>query len=395
MTGRAARFLRGRGRQAAALGALAGTFALAALLLLAFGGEERGTSGERDGEGGIRILRGVDLAREKWRTEGEMRLGMLETGQREMRTEMETMAGMLRELSRRGEDAPPPPGPDAADGGAGAEFPPRPPGAPTAAPAFAPAPAETPPAAGEPAGSIRAFSPEGGLPEGGPAPGKALLNWIPSGSFVPGVLLSGLDAPAGTSASRNPHPVLIHLTDISSLPNAARLGVSGCRVTGAGYGQMSSERAYVRLERMSCSLASGDVVDVGVRGYVAGEDGKTGIRGRLVSRRGRLLSRGILAGFSAGLGEALESANSSTGITAGGTTITAVGGGGTKDLARAGVGGGVGEAGRLLAEYYLRLAEEVFPVIEIDAGRRVDVVVTEGTELSPRKVSYGDGEEGG
>ena len=391
MTGRAARFLRGRGRQAAALGALAGTFALAALLLFAFGGEERGASGERDGEGGIRILRGVDLAREKWRTEGEMRLGMLETGQREMKTEMETMAGMLRELSRKGEDAPPPPGPDAGDGGAGAEFPPR----PAAPPPAPPASDETPPASGEPAGSIRAFSPEGELPEGGAAPGRPLLNWIPSGSFVPGVLLSGLDAPAGTSASRNPHPVLIHLTDVSSLPNAARLGVSGCRVTGAGYGQMSSERAYVRLERMSCSLASGDVVDVGVRGYVAGEDGKTGIRGRLVSRRGRLLSRGILAGFSAGLGEARESANSTAGITAGGTTITAVGGGGTKDLARAGVGGGVGEAGRLLAEYYLRLAEEVFPVIEIDAGRRVDVVVTEGTELSPRKVSYGDGEEGG
>ena len=391
MTGRAARFLRGRGRQAAALGALAGTFALAALLLFAFGGEERGDSGERGGEGGIRILRGVDLAREKWRTEGEMRLGMLETGQREMKTEMETMAGMLRELSRKGEDAPPPPGPDGGDGGAGAEFSPG----PVAAPPAPPASDETPPAEGEPAGSIRAFSPEGELPEGGAAPGRPLLNWIPSGSFVPGVLLSGLDAPAGTSASRNPHPVLIHLTDVSSLPNAARLGVSGCRVTGAGYGQMSSERAYVRLERMSCSLASGDVVDVGVRGYVAGEDGKTGIRGRLVSRRGRLLSRGILAGFSAGLGEALESANSSTGITAGGTTITAVGGGGTKDLARAGVGGGVGEAGRLLAEYYLRLAEEVFPVIEIDAGRRVDVVVTEGTELSPRKVSYGDGEEGG
>ena len=390
MTGRAARFLRGRGRQAAALGALAGTFALAALLLFAFGGEERGASGERGGEGGIRILRGVDLAREKWRTEGEMRLGMLETGQREMKTEMETMAGMLRELSARGEDASPPPGPVGGDGGAGAEFPPQPAAAPDP-----PASAETPPAAGEPADSIRTFSPEAEVPEGGAAAGPPLVNWIPSGSFVPGVLLSGLDAPAGTSASRNPHPVLIHLTDVSSLPNAARLGVSGCRVTGAGYGQLSSERAYVRLERMSCSLASGDVVDVGVRGYVAGEDGKTGIRGRLVSRRGRLLSRGILAGFSAGLGEALESANSTAGITAGGTTITAVGGGGTKDLARAGVGGGVGEAGRLLAEYYLRLAEEVFPVIEIDAGRRVDVVVTEGTELSPRKVSYGDGEEGG
>lgn len=388
MIGRAARFLRGRGRQAAALGALAGTFALAALLLLAFGGEDEGVSARGDGEGGIRILSGVDLAREKWRTEGEMRLGMLETGQREMRTEMETMAGMLRELSRRGEEASPPPGPD---GGFGVRLSPGPETAPPAPPA---SPGASP-AAEERADSIRVFSPAGETPEGGAGRGAPLLNWIPSGSFVPGVLLSGLDAPAGTSASRNPHPVLIHLTDVSSLPNAARLGVSGCRVTGAGYGQMSSERAYVRLERMSCSLASGDVVDVGVRGYVAGEDGKTGIRGRLVSRRGRLLSRGILAGFSAGLGEALESSNSSTGITAGGTTITAVGGGGTKDLARAGIGGGVGEAGRLLAEYYLRLAEEVFPVIEIDAGRRVDVVVTEGTELSPRKVSYGDGGEKG
>ena len=137
MTWRAARFLRGRGRQAAALGALAGTFALAALLLLVFGGEERGDSAKRGGEGGIRILRGVDLAREKWRTEGEMRLGMLETGQREMRTEMETMAGMLRELSRRGEDASPSPGRDGGDGGAGAEFPPEAPVAPHAPPASA------------------------------------------------------------------------------------------------------------------------------------------------------------------------------------------------------------------------------------------------------------------
>ena len=123
MTWRAARFLRGRGRQAAALGALAGTFALAALLLLAFGGEERGDSAKRGGEGGIRILRGVDLAREKWRTEGEMRLGMLETGQREMRTEMETMAGMLRELSRRGRTPRRPPGGTAETAGRERDFP--------------------------------------------------------------------------------------------------------------------------------------------------------------------------------------------------------------------------------------------------------------------------------
>ena len=382
MIGRLARAVSERRRQVAAAAGAAGALGLVALALFVLGGGEEADPGERRGGGSIRILSGVDLAREKWRIEGEKRLATLESGQREMRAEMEAMAGMLRELSRERDDAPVSAG-EPADAGETAFSPLPAAGAP-------PGPAD---AAAEPTPpeSIRVFSPEGGLPDPGPEPGAALVNWIPSGSFVPGVLLSGLDAPAGTGASRNPHPVLIHLVGAASLPGAARLGVESCRATGAGYGQLSSERAYVRLERLSCALRSGDVIDAEVRGYVAGEDGKTGLRGRLVSRRGRLLSRGILAGFSAGAGEALRNSGSSTGITAGGTTITAFGGGSGKDLARAGIGGGAGEAGRLLAEYYLRLAEEVFPVIEIDAGRRVDVVVTEGTELSPRGTSYGDG----
>ena len=388
MIGRLARAVSERRRQVLAVAAAAGALGAVALVLLAFGGGEEESSGERRGGGSIRILSGVDLAREKWRVEGERRLAALETGQRETRAEMEAMAGMLRELSRERDDASLPAGePAAADAGEAAFAPVPAAGAP-------PGPADAP-AGAEPPESIRVFSPEGGPPEPGPEPGAALVNWIPSGSFVPGALLSGLDAPAGTSASRNPHPVLIHLTGAASLPGAARLGVESCRATGAGYGRLSSERAYVRLERLSCVLRSGDVIDAEVRGYVAGEDGKTGVRGRLVSKRGRMLSRGILAGFSAGAGEALRNSGSSTGITAGGTTITAFGGGSGKDLARAGIGGGAGEAGRLLAEYYLRLAEEVFPVIEVDAGRRVDVVVTEGTELLPRKTSYGDGRESG
>ena len=386
MIGRLARAVSERRRQVAAAAVAAGALGLAALALLVLGGGEEGDAGERRGGGSIRILSGVDLAREKWRVEGEKRLAALESGQREMRAEMEAMAGMLRELSRERDDAPGPAG-EPGDAGEAAS-------APVPAAGGFPAPADTA-AEPKPPESIRVFSPEGGPPDTGPGPEAALVNWIPSGSFVPGVLLSGLDAPAGTGASRNPHPVLIHLVGAASLPGAARLGVESCRATGAGYGRLSSERAYVRLERLSCVLRSGDVIDAEVRGYVAGEDGKTGLRGRLVSRRGRLLSRGILAGFSAGAGEALRNSGSSTGITAGGTTITAFGGGSGKDLARAGIGGGAGEAGRLLAEYYLRLAEEVFPVIEVDAGRRVDVVVTEGTELSPRRTSYGNGEGSG
>jgi len=34
-----------------------------------------------------------------------------------------------------------------------------------------------------------------------------------------------------------------------------------------------------------------------------------------------------------------------------------------------------------LANYYISLAEKVFPVVEIDAGRMVDVVLTKGVVI--------------
>ena len=48
---------------------------------------------------------------------------------------------------------------------------------------------------------------------------------------------------------------------------------------------------------------------------------------------------------------------------------------------QAGLGSGVGKALDRLAQYYITLAEKVFPVIEVDAGRTVDVVITQGLAL--------------
>lgn len=379
MIGRLKKIYAGRKRQTLAAGVILSGFAAAALVLFLLGGEEKGILGEGKPRGSIKILRGVDLAREKWRIEGEKRLGMIETEQREIRKELEAISAALGALEEKPpEPHPYPPQPPGDEASPGAEFPPFPPGPGTAAPT-------EPPRAQSP---IRVFSPIGGIPAEEPAGEPALLNWIPSGSFVPGVLISGLDAPTGTASSRNPHPVLIHLTETSRLPSLRRMDIARCHVTGAGYGQLASERAYVRLERMACVLRSGDVIDTKVKGYVAGEDGKTGIRGRLVSKQGKILSRGILAGFASGFGGAVESSNSTAGVVAG-PTFTTVSRRSSRDLVKAGMGGGTGEAGRLLAEYYLKLAEEVFPVIEIDAGRRVDVIITEGTELVPRKTAYG------
>ena len=201
--------------------------------------------------------------------------------------------------------------------------------------------------------------------------------YIPSGAFTRALLLGGLDAPTGGQAQRNPQPVLMRLMDNAVLPNQFRSRIKECFVVGAGYGDVSSERAYIRTESLSCITRDGTAIDVPIKGYVAGEDGKAGMRGRLVSKQGQILANALLAGVASGIGQAFTQSSTTTSISPLGTTNTIDSG---KQL-EAGLGTGVGKALDRLAQYYITLAEKVFPVIEIDAGRTVDVVLTQGIAL--------------
>ena len=201
--------------------------------------------------------------------------------------------------------------------------------------------------------------------------------YLPSGAFTRAVLLGGLDAPTGGQAQRNPQPVLLRLADNAILPNQFRARVKECFIVGAGYGDVSSERAYIRTESLSCVTRDGTAIDVPVKGYVAGEDGKAGMRGRLVSKQGQILANALLAGVASGIGHAFTQSSTTLSVSPLGTTSTVDPG---KQL-EAGLGTGVGKALDRLAQYYISLAEKVFPVIEIDAGRSVDVVLTQGVAL--------------
>ena len=106
-------------------------------------------------------------------------------------------------------------------------------------------------------------------------------------SFTRGTLLGGLDAPTGGQSQSNPHPVLIRLSDNSVLPNRFRGEYRDCFVVAAGYGDISAERAYLRTESLSCVRADGAALEVRIQGSVYGEDGKVGMRGRLVTKQGQ------------------------------------------------------------------------------------------------------------
>ena len=196
-------------------------------------------------------------------------------------------------------------------------------------------------------------------------------------SFTRGTLLGGLDAPTGGQSQSNPHPVLIRLSDNSVLPHRFRGEYRDCFVIAAGYGDISSERAYLRTENLSCVRSDGAALEVKIQGSVYGEDGKVGMRGRLVTKQGQMLANALLAGVVSGIGQGLATSSTSYSTSALGTIASTSG----ADAYRAGLGAGVGRALDRLAQYYIKLAENTFPVIEVDAGREIDVVITKGVRI--------------
>lgn len=201
--------------------------------------------------------------------------------------------------------------------------------------------------------------------------------YLPSGSFMRGDLLMGLDAPTGGQTQRNPQPVLIRITNHAYLPSRLRGAVKDCFVVGAAYGDQSAERAYIRTETMSCIGADNRAFDGILSATVAGEDGKVGLRGKLVQKQGAILQQALLASVASGIGQAFRSSGTTQSISALGSTATVQPG----EEFKAGFSTGISGAADRLANYWISLAEKLHPVVEIDAGRSVTVVLTSGLTM--------------
>lgn len=208
--------------------------------------------------------------------------------------------------------------------------------------------------------------------------------FLPAGSIISGVLINGVDAPTGLQSRRDPMPALVRVKRDAILPNRFKSDVRECFLIVGTTGDLSTERAFMRGETLSCIRTDGGVIEVTVDSYAVGEDGKVGMRGRLVSRNGHLVAKGAAAGFADALSQiyrpvAVQTLN--TRPTGSDTLFQAPDAGEAMEAAGyAGVGGAM----RRLADYYIDLADQIVPFIEIDAGRRIDVVLLEGVTLQIR-----------
>ena len=212
--------------------------------------------------------------------------------------------------------------------------------------------------------------------------------YLPAGSILSGTLITGLDAPTSNQSRQDPYPALLRIKHEAILPNRYRMDIRECFLIAGGFGDMSSERAYMRAERISCIKKDGSIVEASMDAYSVGEDGKAGIRGRLVSKNGQLIGNALMSGFVAGVTNAFAPQrvqSLQTSVTPGSVqpyqypSMEMIGG--------QSVAGGVKGAATVIAEYYLQMARNIFPIIEIDAGRKVDFIMIRGLSLQPKPKS--------
>lgn len=202
---------------------------------------------------------------------------------------------------------------------------------------------------------------------------------IPAGSILQGVFLSGMDAPTGRTARQDPYPALLRLKDNAILPNRFRADIRECFLLVGGYGDLGSERVYLRAESINCVRRDGRTIEVAVDGYAVGEDGKLGVRGRLVNKQGQVIARAMQVSFLQGVSRLFGTVPVAT-VATGGSTLPYQQVFSPDALQGAAIAG-TGKALDRLAEYYLDLAETIFPVLEVDAGRGVEVILNRGVGL--------------
>lgn len=214
-------------------------------------------------------------------------------------------------------------------------------------------------------------------------------SYVAPNSYVDAEVINSVDMKTSATGSSDPKPILLRIKgDAQGVGMDGHFLVShlkGCMVTGAADAELSSEKVYVKLEKITCPAGPGKFMESNVEGYVSFM-GKVGVRGRVVSREGDFAAKAFIAGTLQGLGQAenMNVQRTMSGVSTGAngaqtitsTPLT------NSQIASAAVGGGLANGSNMLAQYYINKAEQYQPVIEMPNGITVQLVFLSGFRYS-------------
>lgn len=202
--------------------------------------------------------------------------------------------------------------------------------------------------------------------------------FIPPGAAIPVVLLNGLEAGTSAATQSSPQPIFLRVQDLAELPGSAKYNLEGCFILSSAFGDLSSERVYVRTAKLSCIDKNKKLIMVSeINGVLMDSDSSLGLRGEVQSRQGPKLAKAMLAGFAQGLTGAIGSAQSTVTSGINGTVSTISG----EDALRQSGLSGMSNATSQLAQFYLKEAQSMFPVISVEKGRTATLMLTAGSKL--------------
>ena len=207
------------------------------------------------------------------------------------------------------------------------------------------------------------------LPPSTEQAGKVL---VPAGSFGRVRFLAGVYAPC-----EGPEiPVLMEVISPIITPKE-RKGFIGSFIIGSAVGDESSKSAFIRLEKISF-LYEDTVITKQIKGWVVGDDGKYGIRGKVHDRSGKYLAYAIVSSFASGVGQAVSLAYTSVTQNAFGQTTTTID---KNNIAKVAAASGTSTAAGTISEYYMKKASKIIPVVEVEAGTIADIVFLEDLKI--------------
>ena len=207
-------------------------------------------------------------------------------------------------------------------------------------------------------------------------------NYLPPNSIAPATVVVGVDATTTVKSQGDPLPVVLRITgparSVYSEGKLLRTNLTGCMVNGSAMGDLSSEKVYVKLAKMTCPQPNGRVAVSEVKGFIS-FGGKTGVRGHVVSRAGNLVGQAFIAGVFGGIGKGAATNSNSflsgSSVNVNGTRQTLS----PTEIATGGLGNGVAESANMVSKYLIERAEQYQPVVEMPTGIKVEVVFLDGT----------------
>ncbi|CAM6053768.1 unnamed protein product [Sphagnum tenellum] len=207
--------------------------------------------------------------------------------------------------------------------------------------------------------------------------GKEYLNEpsvvLPSGSYVKGVLMTGVEAPEGKS-----YPVLLQLDYAYVIPNDKRLDLSGCFMIAKAEGDLSTERVQLQGQTLSCVSRHGGMFERSINAFVAdNKDQSYAVMGSVNSKQDRVAAMAFLASIVSGIGNSIKSAQVTTQLPVAGGAQTLV----TGDQAKYIGAGAAADAATLVTQWYLKQAEHLLPTINVGSGQEVWMVMFNKVEL--------------